>query len=81
MGGRDAYLAVGENAGDNLRYEQWDDTGELGFTRLGQDSWENTTNRVRADVTSYTAGINAYLAMKPKFPTGSFRKLPIGLII
>ena len=34
-GGRDGYLAVGENSGNNLRYEQWDDTGQLGFTRLG----------------------------------------------
>ena len=33
--GNSAYLAVGENAGDNLRFEQWRDTGELGFTRLG----------------------------------------------
>ena len=32
---RAAYLAVGENTPSNLRYEQWDDTGQLGFTRLG----------------------------------------------
>ena len=34
-GGRDGFLAVGEDPVDNLRYEQWDDTGQLGFTRLG----------------------------------------------
>ena len=33
--GDSAYLAVGENAGNNLRYEQWRDTSQLGFTRLG----------------------------------------------
>lgn len=33
--GDSAYLAVGENAGNNLRYEQWRDTSELGFTCLG----------------------------------------------
>ena len=30
-----AYLAVGENASSNLRYELWPDTGQLGFTQLG----------------------------------------------
>lgn len=30
-----AYLAVGENAASNLRYELWDNTGQLGFTQLG----------------------------------------------
>ena len=34
-GGLNGYLAVGENAGDNLRYEQWRETGQMGFTRLG----------------------------------------------
>ena len=34
-GGASAYLAVGENEGDNLRFEQWRDTSQLGFTRLG----------------------------------------------
>ncbi|MGK0189682.1 MAG: hypothetical protein ACI9R3_005499 [Verrucomicrobiales bacterium] len=34
-GGQDGFLAVGEDPLDNLRYEQWDDTGQLGFTRLG----------------------------------------------
>lgn len=34
-GDRDGFLAVGEDPLDNLRYEQWDDTGQLGFTRLG----------------------------------------------
>jgi hypothetical protein len=30
-----AYLAVGANANSNLRYELWNDTGQLGFTELG----------------------------------------------
>jgi hypothetical protein len=34
-GGRDGYLAVATNAGNSLRYEQWDDTGQLGFTTAG----------------------------------------------
>ncbi len=33
--GRDGFLAVGANGTWNLRYEQWDDTGQLGFTHLG----------------------------------------------
>ena len=34
-GGRDGFLAVGTDAANSLRYEQWDDTGQLGFTRGG----------------------------------------------
>jgi hypothetical protein len=34
-GGPDGYLAVGANANSNLRYEQWNNTGQLGFTQLG----------------------------------------------
>jgi hypothetical protein len=30
-----AYLAVGANASSNLRYEQWSNTGQMGFTQLG----------------------------------------------
>jgi hypothetical protein len=30
-----AYLAVGANASSNLRYEQFSNTGQLGFTQLG----------------------------------------------
>lgn len=30
-----AYLAVGEVTGSNLRYELWNNTGQLGFTQLG----------------------------------------------
>lgn len=30
-----AYLAVGTNTTSNLRYEQWQNTGQLGFTQLG----------------------------------------------
>ncbi|MFM1768914.1 MAG: hypothetical protein RJA22_1443 [Verrucomicrobiota bacterium] len=31
----DGYLAVGTNTTSNLRYEQWNNTGQLGFTQLG----------------------------------------------
>ena len=31
----DSYLAVGENTGSNLRYEGWNNTGQVGFTQLG----------------------------------------------
>jgi len=34
-GGRDGFLAVGANATSSLRYEQWDDSGQLGFTQGG----------------------------------------------
>lgn len=34
-GGPDGYLAVGANSSSNLRYEQWRNTGQLGFTQLG----------------------------------------------
>ncbi len=34
-GGRDGFLAVGSNSSSSLRYEQWDDSGQLGFTRSG----------------------------------------------
>jgi hypothetical protein len=34
-GGRDGFLGVGSNATFSLRYEQWDDTGQLGFTHGG----------------------------------------------
>jgi len=34
-GGQDGFLAVGSNATFSLRYEQWDDTGQLGFTHGG----------------------------------------------
>jgi len=30
-----AYFAVGTNVSSNLRYEQWQNTGQLGFTQLG----------------------------------------------
>jgi hypothetical protein len=35
VGSGSAYLAVGANATSNLRYEQWNNTGQLGFTQLG----------------------------------------------
>ena len=38
-GGRDGFLAVGTNSGNSLRYEQWDDTGQLGFTRSGVEDY------------------------------------------
>ena len=34
-GGRNGYIGQGSNGGNSLRYEQWDDTGTLGFTRSG----------------------------------------------
>src|SRR5678815_2379683 len=34
-GSGSAYLAVGANTGSNLRYEQFNNTGQLGFTQLG----------------------------------------------
>ena len=35
-GGRDGFLAHADaDASNSLRYEQWDDTGQLGFTRSG----------------------------------------------
>ncbi|MCP4456160.1 MAG: hypothetical protein GY809_32280, partial [Planctomycetes bacterium] len=34
-GSASKYLAVGSNTGSNLRYEQWSNTGQLGFTELG----------------------------------------------
>ena len=30
-----SYLAVGANVGSNLRYAQWQNTGQMGFTQLG----------------------------------------------
>jgi len=35
VGGGSAYLAVGANATSNLRYEQFNNTSQLGFTQLG----------------------------------------------
>jgi hypothetical protein len=35
VGGASAYLAVGANTSSNLRYEQYNNTGQLGFTQLG----------------------------------------------
>ncbi|MFO1498035.1 MAG: LamG-like jellyroll fold domain-containing protein [Verrucomicrobiota bacterium] len=34
-GRSDGYLAVGENSSSNLRYAQWENTGQVGFTQLG----------------------------------------------
>lgn len=34
-GGANGYLAVGANASSSLRYEQWSNTGQLGFTQSG----------------------------------------------
>lgn len=34
-GGQDGFLAVGSNSSSSLRYEQWNDTGQLGFTQGG----------------------------------------------
>ncbi len=35
VGSGSAYLAVGANTSSNLRYEQFNNTGQLGFTQLG----------------------------------------------
>lgn len=34
-GGRNGFLAVGSNSASSLRYEQWSDSGQLGFTQGG----------------------------------------------
>ena len=34
-GGANGYLAVGSTAGSSLRYEQWNNTGQVGFTQNG----------------------------------------------
>jgi len=34
-GGPDGYLAVGSNSSSSLRFEQWNNTGQLGFTQIG----------------------------------------------
>ncbi|MFT5042882.1 MAG: hypothetical protein ACI8TX_003875, partial [Hyphomicrobiaceae bacterium] len=34
-GGQNGYIGAGSNPANSLRYEQWDDTGTLGFTRSG----------------------------------------------
>ncbi|MGI9240448.1 MAG: LamG-like jellyroll fold domain-containing protein [Verrucomicrobiales bacterium] len=34
-GGQNGYIGQGSNVGNSLRYEQWDNTGTLGFTRSG----------------------------------------------
>lgn len=34
-GGQSGYIGGGSNTDNSLRYEQWDDTGSLGFTRIG----------------------------------------------
>jgi hypothetical protein len=39
LGGRDGFLAVAENSTFSLRYEQWDDTGALGFTQAGVEDY------------------------------------------
>ncbi|MCH1501960.1 MAG: hypothetical protein L7V86_00075 [Verrucomicrobiales bacterium] len=57
-GARNGYLAVGENTASNLRYEQWDDTGQLGFTRLGL-----------ADYLFNPEGDNPDLINSPRVPT------------
>jgi len=34
-GGQNGFLAVGSNTSSSLRYEQWNDSGQLGFTQSG----------------------------------------------
>lgn len=38
-GGLDGYLAVGSNVRNSLRYEQWRNTGQVGFTELGVEDY------------------------------------------
>jgi hypothetical protein len=40
--GPDGYLAVGENTSSNLRYAQWQNTREMGFTQLGVADYQFT---------------------------------------
>ncbi|MEW5987616.1 MAG: penicillin acylase family protein [Chloroflexota bacterium] len=46
----------------------------LGFTRLAQTAWQATSERVKADVEAYTAGVNAFLDGRPRLPV-EFRLL------
>ena len=39
LGGQNGFLAVAENSTFSLRYEQWDDTGALGFTQGGVEDY------------------------------------------
>ena len=43
-------------------------TRTLGFNRLAEIAWSNTSEKVRADVEAYTAGINAYLKLGRNLP-------------
>lgn len=73
-GDRDGFLAVGANETWNFRYEQWDDTGQLGFTHLGVADYlftpavtspEDTTHvayRYTADTSTMDVFINGDLA-------------------
>jgi penicillin amidase len=40
----------------------------LGFSRLANDTWENSADHVRADVAAYAAGVNARLRHARKLP-------------
>ncbi len=43
-------------------------TRTLGFTRLAQVSWANSSDQVQKDLKSYTAGVNAFLEPNPPLP-------------
>jgi len=61
-GGRDGFLAVAENATFSLRYEQWDDTGSLGFTQGGVEDYVFTEEGDAALLSSPTSPTHvAYL--------------------
>ena len=44
LGGRNGFLAVGSNSASSLRYEQWDDTGVVGFTQSGVADYTFTSS-------------------------------------
>ena len=44
-GGQNGFLGQGSNTTFSLRYEQWDDTGVLGFTHGGVSDYTFTTSR------------------------------------
>jgi penicillin G amidase len=40
----------------------------LGFTRLARPTWEQLSEQTQADLTAYTAGVNAFLAQAAQLP-------------
>ncbi len=50
-----AYLAVGANAASSLRYEVWDNTGQLGFTQAGVADYQFTPGVLSPKRTTHVA--------------------------